>query len=265
MENKIAEIKEKAKTIEIKSIGDFLTGYKPQLLKVLQNNETKFCKFEQIILMAAKKIPNASLNSVMACSLKSIQYNLEPNIHCHFVPFGKDAQFIIDYRGYIELINRSGKATILHGDAVKSNDEFKYSNGLNPVLDHTPAIMNRGEFVGAYVVAKNLIANEKVFLFLNKEEIEKVKRSSKSTSSTLSPWHNWHEQMALKTVVKRIAKLLPLSVETQSALGTDETITHEINKDMGQTIDITDYETAINEKEPEAKPQNFVEKMSESI
>ena len=47
--------------------------------------------------------------------------------------------------------------------------------------------------------------------------------------------------MAKKTVIKKVLKYAPLSVEVQRALSADETIKTELSQDMYTVKDETDY------------------------
>ena len=203
-------------------------------------------------IKANPDIRNASQASLIAAVIQTVQNGLEPgNLgHCYYVTFNnkkrdgtvvKEVQFIMGYRGIIELVNNAGKAVILSTECVYKNDHFEYAQGLNPVLVHVPAKGDRGDLIGVYCTAKNLVANEKIFVFLAKEEIDKVRKASRAGSSPYSPWTNWYEEMAKKTAVKRIAKLLPLSISVQRAISTDETTKTRIDKDMAALPDETNY------------------------
>ena len=91
-------------------------------------------------------------------------------------------------------------------------------------------------------IAKILTANEKVFVYLQQSEINKVKASSKAAKSEYSPWSTWPDEMAKKTAVKRLCKLLPLSAEQQQRIAADETIKNTIDTDMTEVKDETNWE-----------------------
>jgi recombination protein RecT len=63
------------------------------------------------------------------------------------------------------------------------------------------------------------------------EEIEKIRNEHSMAykyDKSGSIWVKHYEQMAIKTVIKRLTKLLPISVETQEAIAHDETIRKDI-------------------------------------
>ena len=234
----------------VTSVWDFFESRKSDIAKVLPRHITadRLIGVMSFMIKSNGAIANASVNSLIAAVIQTCQLGLEPGSlgHVYYVPFNnkgkKEVQFIIGYKGYIELLNKAGKAAILSTECVYENDHFRYQLGLNPILEHTPAASNRGKFIGVYCIAKNLVANEKVFLHMSADEIDKIRKSSKAGASEYSPWNNWFESMAKKTVIRQITKLLPLSIEEQSKIATDETTKSTIDVDMTRVPDETVYE-----------------------
>lgn len=255
----ITEVKKQAVKTEIVTVHSFMEKQKDLIAKVLPKTITpeRMLGIFTMILKSSPQLAQCTQQSLIGAVIQTAQLGLQPgNIgHVHLVPFSnkgiKEVQLIIGYKGYIELVNRSGKATILNTEVVHANDHFEYEQGLNPVLRHIPFNGDRGDKVGVYCIAKNLIANEKVFIYLYKEEVEKVKKSSKSAGSEYSPWSTWPEEMWKKTAVKRIAKMLPLSSEEQQALSADETIKTKIDPEMTTIPDETEWDGDTIETEPE--------------
>jgi recombination protein RecT len=203
-----------------------------------------------MVLKSTPELANCSKESLVAAVVQTVQLGLTPgNIgHCYYIPFnnknkGREAQFVLGYKGIVEMLNRCGKATLISTEIVRDGDHFECEMGLNPVLKHIPAWDGEQMPIkGVYCVAKNLVANEKVFVYMSKAEIDKVRAASKAGQSDYSPWAKWYEEMAKKTVVKRICKLLPLSVEDQARVATDETIKHDISADMTTAPDKAEWD-----------------------
>ena len=230
---------------KIVSVYDFMQQNKNMIAKALPKAITpdRMIAIFTMVIKSSPELMACSQLSLVTAVLQTIQLGLLPGAtsQVYYVPFNnkkkdgtfqKEVQFILGYRGMIELINRSREAAILSAECVYEKDEFEYSFGLNPVLNHKPAKGDRGGFVGVYCIAKNKIVDEKLFNFLSKEEIEKVRNASKAGQSDFSPWAKWFDEMAKKTAIKRMAKLLPLSVDIQKGLAADETIKTEIAPDM---------------------------------
>lgn len=234
---------------KITSVWDFFEARKAEIAKVLPDKVTpdRLIGVLSFMIKGNSQIANASANSLIAAVIQSAQQGLDPALgECYFVPFVnkgvKEVQYIIGYKGMVELMNRSKKAALLSTECVYEHDHFKYALGLNPILEHVPYEGPRGEFKGVYAIAANLVANEKVFVYLSKEDVDKVRASSKAGKSEYSPWAKWYDEMAKKTAIRRLCKLLPLSVEEQRIIASDETTKRDIAIDMTQVPDVTNYD-----------------------
>jgi recombination protein RecT len=245
-------VAEKAKGQKVVTVYDFLEQKKDLIAKALPASITpdRLIGVFTMVLRSSPELAKCSQMSLISAVIQTVQLGLTPgNIgHCYFIPFknkdkGLEVQFVIGYKGIVELVNRCGKASLISTEIVRDGDHFECEMGLNPVLKHIPAWDGEQMPIkGVYCVAKNLVANEKVFVYMSKAEIDKVRAASKAGQSDYSPWAKWYEEMAKKTVVKRICKLLPLSVEDQRKVAQDETIKNEIAPDMASVKDDTNWD-----------------------
>jgi len=168
----------------------------------------------------AKCKPESLLAAIMQCA----QLGLEPGGglgHAWLIPFKEEAQFIIGYRGMIDLARRSGQILSIEARAVYEADTFHVSFGLEPDLTHEPAwdAADRGPLRFVYAVAK-LKDGGFQFEVMSRAEIEKVRAQSKAGNN--GPWVTHFEEMAKKTVIRRLFKYLPVSVELARAVTLDE-------------------------------------------
>ena len=171
------------------------------------------------------------LNSVM----QAAQLGLEPTGvlgSAYLVPYnnkikdenGKErwvmeCQLIPGYRGLIDLARRSGQIESIEAHVVHANDRFRCKYGLDPVLEHEPAWEgDPGPFKAVYAIAK-LKDGGKQIEVMTKAQVEEIK--SKSKASKFGSWVDHFDEMARKTVVRRIAKYLPLTTELSDALELD--------------------------------------------
>lgn len=177
--------------------------------------------------------------SLMGAVMQAVQLGLEPGLlgHCYLLPFNKNAgtkqnpqwvkevQFIIGYKGMIDLARRSGHIQSIYAHAVYENDEFEYELGLHPKLTHKPSFGDRGKFIGAYAVAHFKDGGYQME-FMPESEIEK--RRGRSKSKDFGPWKSDYEEMAKKTVVRSMFKYLPISIEVQTQAQHDEVVRKDI-------------------------------------
>jgi recombination protein RecT len=172
-------------------------------------------------------------SSVVGAIMLCAQLGLEPGGplgHAYLVPFDNrktgrvEAQFILGYRGMIELARRSGQIQTIEARAVYEGDQFEVRFGLDSTLTHVPdfenpsrALPEKLRFV--YAVAK-LRDGGVQFEVMSRREIEAVRAQSRA--GTTGPWQTHYEAMALKTVIRRLFKFLPVSVELARAIEEDE-------------------------------------------
>ena len=190
--------------------------YSRILLTVLRQNEK--------LMEVAKKNPASLIGAVMHC----VQLGLEPGVGqmVHLIPYGKEVQVIVGYQGYVELARRAG-VTIHPPRVVREGDEFEIDYGsVDRQVIHRPAFSN------APLTHVWCMATEKgrapVVEVMSRAQVEAVKSQALSGKpdwlAKKSPWQDHFEEMARKTVVRRLAKYLPKSAEFQEfqgALATD--------------------------------------------
>ena len=134
----------------------------------------------------------------------------------YLIPFGNKLEFVLGYRGLIDLASRSNSMSSVMAYAVYENDEFELGRNLQESPLHRPALKNRGELIGAWATFQQLKAVDgvafttSVYDFMNIEEIDRIKSFSKNTSSPDAPWVKHKAEMAKKTVLKRTLKFSPL-------------------------------------------------------
>ena len=115
-------------------------------------------------------------------------------------------------------MTRKGEVINLVAQEVRAGDEFHYEFGRNETLKHIPAPnAERGEIEYFYAYA-NMKNGGFAFQVMHISEIEKVRNDysiSYKFDQKGSIWSKHFEAMALKTVIKKLIKYLPVSVETQ--------------------------------------------------
>jgi recombination protein RecT len=163
--------------------------------------------------------------SVARAVVECAQVGLEPTGAiggAHLVPFfnsktgKKEVQLILDYRGGVALARRSGEVKRVEARIVRDKDEFDFAYGLDPTLRHVPALVeDPGKLAYCYAVA--IFADgSRQFDVMSAVQVEDVRKRSKAKDS--GPWVSDYFEMAKKTVLKRLLKLLPLSIEARQVL-----------------------------------------------
>lgn len=207
-------------------------------------------RLARIALTEVRKVPALAkcdqasfLGAIMQCA----QLGLEPGGalgHAYLLPFENrkkgitEVQFIVGYRGMLDLARRSGQIQSIEARAVYAGDQFSVTLGLNPDLQHVPdwESPDRGpaQLRFVYAVAK-LKDGGTQFEVMSRADIERVRASSKAGQS--GPWVSHFEEMAKKTVIRRLFKYLPVSIELATAVGLDEQAEVGLPQDNPLTIE----------------------------
>ncbi|HSU82615.1 MAG TPA: recombinase RecT, partial [Thermoanaerobaculia bacterium] len=180
------------------------------------------------------------------------------------VPSMGKVQLVPGYRGLLTLARDSGQILSINVQAVHRNDHFDYAYGLNERLEHVPGSGDRGEVTHFYAYAK-LKDGGHCFEVMSRAEVDAVRRSGRTEGSA---WGNGYAEMGLKTVLKRIARFLPISVQKAAALDDlYESGRHAALDDLGDlVIDLpAEVETPRPEPTPALRPREVPAAEPEAI
>ena len=191
--------------------------FKAQLSASLPNHLSPD-RFARIALTAITRVPKlmeCTQESLFRCLLDLSAAGLEPDgRRAHLIPYGKECTLVIDYKGLVELIRRSGGVVSLRAETVCENDDFAWENGV--VTHKVDWRKPRGQVQAVYAEAR-MKSGEVQTATMTREEVEGIRKRSKAGSS--GPWQTDWSEMAKKTVVRRLSKMLPLSYEISEHIG----------------------------------------------
>lgn len=161
---------------------------------------------------------------------------------------GREAALVVDYngdvqyrpmmRGLLKLAYNSGMMKSISVQIVCENDDFEYTLGDDERITHKIDFRRpRGEAYAVYAVAH---MNDGAVMreVMTVEQINRIRDRSdaykafKKGAIKSTPWSTDWEEMARKTVFRRLSKYLPSSSERdtfhQAVERIDEDYTHEI-------------------------------------
>ena len=254
---KKAEQKQEVRLTKSMTIPDLIKVMEPEIKKALPSVITpeRFTRMALSALNNTPKLKECSQLSFLAAMMNAAQLGLEPNTplgQAYLIPYknkGKlECQFQIGYKGMIDLVYRNEQVQVIQAQIVYENDYFEYELGLESRLIHRPALDNRGEMTLVYALFR-LKNGGYGFEVMSREDIIKyAEKYSQGINSSYSPWKSNFEDMAKKTLIKRVLKFAPLKTDFLRAMATDETIKTEIAVDMTEINgeDIIDMEEPMN-------------------
>ena len=235
-------------------------GFKEQIALALpmhlKKNAEKYARQALTLFSENPKLQQANPITILSALMKASALGLDLNPQlgqAYIIPYDNkkkvgadwvkitEAQFQLGYRGCIALAYRSDRVKRIAADIVCANDTFKYSKGLDPVLEHVIAEGERGEMTHAYAVANFVNGGYAFEVWPVHQLTEHAKKFSKSYYKTdyntkqqvvnpNSPWITHFESMAKKTMVMAIWKYLPLETELLLAGAQDETTVRDLSR-----------------------------------
>lgn len=231
------------------TIAAMMERYKSEIARALPKH-LDADRLARIALTEFRKTPallECDPKSLLGAVIQAAQLGLEPGSalgQCYLLPFKNsktgttDVQFIVGYRGMIDLARRSGQIESINAYAVHEGDDFNVSLGLSPDIDHKPNWeLDRSnpdtiQFVYAVAVLRG---GAKQFEVMTRSQIEAIRKRSKA--GHFGPWKTDYEAMALKTVIRRLFKYLPASVEMVNAATLDEAAATDVSQELGGVLD----------------------------
>ncbi|HDR9290544.1 TPA: recombinase RecT [Burkholderia multivorans] len=232
-----------ARDAGIGSVKTFFESQKATLAAVLPRHVSpdRMLKIALGALRTTPKLMECTVESLMGAVVQCSQLGLEPNTplgHAYLIPFEKkkkvggewvtekvETQIVIGYKGLIDLARRSGQVVSIAAHAVYEHDHFDYAFGLNEKLEHKPAMSARGRVIAFYAVAK-LVGGGHAFEVMSAEQVNEIRDASQNykfaRDKEKTVWGQHYEEMGRKTVLRRLFKYLPVSIELASAAALDD-------------------------------------------
>lgn len=250
----------------------FLQKHKGQLEAALPKhlNADRIVRIALTEFSKNPKLQQCTQTSIFSSLIIAGQLGLEPGVNGqgYLVPYKETCTFVPGWKGLVDLVSRSGRATVWTG-AVYEGDDFDYMLGAEPYCRHRPM----GEFdpnkmTHVYAIGKVNGAEMPVI------EVWTVKRVKAHFAKTVVKGlqekhysHNHFEMYARKVVLLQVLKYMPQSIELSNAVMASDAA------EMGQNVTIdadfvvvgdTNEQTVMPEapaqyEQPHIEQQNFAQ------
>lgn len=241
----------------------------PQMKTVVPRHVTAD-RLARIALTEVQRVPkllDCTNESLFGAIMQAAQLGFEPGGplgHCYLIPFDDHknkrtlCQFIPGYKGLVDLAHRSGRIAKIYARVVYDVDKFDYTEGTREEIVHVRGDLENEAHINdwarinyAYAVAWIKGAGEPQFEVLRKMELAAIRARSRARTG---PWFTDTAEMAKKTALRRLCKMLPLSSEIARAVALDEAADANLDQDFGDVIDIAAVEPSNDNDGP---PQNL--------
>jgi len=207
-----------------RTLRDMLTTdtYKKQIAAALPRGLTAD-RMVRVVLTAMNRSPKlleCKKETVWQAILDCASLGLFPDAlgRAYLVPYKDTCQLIIGYKGLIDLMYRSERINMIQTGVVHEGDHWLYERGMAPKLEHRPND-KPGKWTHVYTVVHLKGCDLPSVEVMTHSEVMKIKARSRASSS--GPWVTDEEAMAIKTCIRRHAKVLPMSAEASNAMEYD--------------------------------------------
>jgi recombination protein RecT len=256
-------------------VRDALEKMKPQLAMALPKHLTadRLLRVAMTAVQNTPKLLDCDRTSLYSAIMTCAQLGLEPDGvlgQAYLVPYAGRVQFVPGYKGLITLARNSGEVATIVAREVCENDVFEYNQASGDPPHHPFSFTaDRGRVIGFYAVAKFKDGSFQCEA-MSVRDVEVIRDNSKGYRYALSvakaknkepdtPWHNNFVEMGKKTVLRRLAKYLPMSVQKAATI--------EDNFDTGKHMALDSHGDLVIEGTAEqhedtpavAAPQNKLE------
>lgn len=196
-----------------------------------------------------------------AMTAATLKLPINPNLgFAYIIPYGKEAQFQMGWKGYVQLAMRTGQYKTINAAVV-------YEGQIKDIDFITGEIIRgkkKSDKVVGYVAYFELINGFSKTVYMSSEDmLRHAQTFSKSFSRSSSVWKTNFDAMGLKTVIKQlISKYGIMSIDLQ---GDALSAAISADSDYDRTIEqnVTPLEAAAEAQKIESEPQEAHEDMPE--
>jgi len=150
---------------------------------------------------------------------------------------GPKVQYMPMVGGILKKMRNSGEIASIGAHVVYDKDLFEYELGDDERIVHKPHLgTERGTPIAVYAIAKTkdgAIYRE----VMSVADVEKVRQASRAKDA--GPWVQWWDEMAKKTVIRRMAKRLPSSADVDQVLQSDNEASGFVQIERREAVNIT--------------------------
>ena len=133
----------------------------------------------------------------------------------------KEATLIVGYRGFCTLMWRSELIASVEAEVVREGDLFEWQKGTDGFLRHRRGEGTQyGEVTDVYAIIRTTKSVVPIWDVMTRDDVDRIRNRSRAKDS--GPWVTDYEEMAKKTLLRRLAKLAPISIEGHRAIDLDE-------------------------------------------
>jgi recombination protein RecT len=202
-----------------------LNAFLPEIKRALPQhlNGDRMARIALTAFRRTPKLAQCDPRSVFAAVIQASQLGLEPDTmgRAYLIPYGSECQFVPGWKGMVDLVNRSGQATVWTG-AVFEGDQFDWALGDSPYIKHKPGDEDDpSKITHVYAVGRVKGAEWPVIEVWPIKRVWKHRDRYNKVGKRHYSFEN-EEMYARKVVLLQVIKYMPASAELVAALALND-------------------------------------------
>lgn len=217
----------------------FMDKLKPQMALALPKhmNADRMTRLALTAFSTTPALQQCTPQSIAASIMTAAQLGLEPGIsgQGYLIPYKTTCTFVPGWKGLVDLVARSGRATVWTG-AVREGDDFEYQLGDAPFCRHRPGDNDDDQpFTHVYAIGRVKDSPMAVVEVWSRARVKKhLSRYNKvgNRHYALTDENNL-EMYARKVALLQVLKYMPASIELANAI----TVSHAVEEGKGVVLE----------------------------
>jgi recombination protein RecT len=205
----------------VASFSSFLDKFKPQMALALPKHLTadRMARLAVTAFSSTPKLQECEPKTIVAGIMTAATLGLEIGVDGQgfLVPYGRTCTFVPGWKGLVDLVSRSGRATVWTG-AVFQGDEFDYALGDTPFIRHRPGEENDPDLMThVYAVGRVNGSQHPVIEVWTVGKVKKHRDKYNKQGGKHYSFRDW-EMYARKIPLLQVLKYMPKSIELSNAI-----------------------------------------------
>ncbi|WP_082080232.1 recombinase RecT [Cupriavidus basilensis] len=231
----------------VASFSNFLEKFKPQMALALPKHLTadRMARLAVTAFSTTPKLQECEPKSILGAIMTASTLGLEINVDGQgfLVPYGRTCTFVPGWKGLVDLVSRSGRATVWTG-AVFEGDDFDYALGDSPFIRHKPGEENDPDkLTHVYAVGR---VNGSQLPVIEVWTIKKIWKHRDKYNKQGGKHYSFRdpEMYARKIPLLQVLKYMPKSIELSNAVALSAAVDegkHAVIE--GDFVTVTDPDT----------------------
>jgi recombination protein RecT len=223
----------------VAAFSKFMDKLKPQLALALPKhmNADRMTRLALTAFSSNLELQNCSAQSIAGSIMTAAQLGLEPGINGqgYLIPYKGTCTFVPGWKGLVDLVARSGRATVWTGVVFKDHgDQFEYELGDAPFCKHKPSdepYPEGAQWTHVYAIGRVKDAALPVIEVWSRAKVNKhLKQYNKvgGRHYALANDNNF-EMYGRKVALLQVLKYVPSSIELQNAISVSNATDQGLN------------------------------------